>query len=158
MIYLEARPGLTYETYIARSKDLKRWESSRLNPVLAFSDEDQRIANPKLTAAQRKVIAEAKDSNNSDVDLCEFKGRTILYYSWGNQQGTEFLAEAVYDGTLASFLWGWFRYGRDRRARRPRISRLLRATGMVATLIQVSSVSALDKVQPRSVPPSGVRF
>ena len=37
------------------------------------------------------------DLNNSDVDFCEFRGKTIITYSWGNQQGTEFLAEAVYD-------------------------------------------------------------
>jgi dienelactone hydrolase len=108
MIYLEARPGPTYETYIVRSSDLKRWESSRLNPVLTSSEGDKRIANPKLTPEQRKAIAQAKDINNSDVDLCEFKGKTIIYYSWGNQQGTEFLAEAMYDGTLAEFLRGWF--------------------------------------------------
>ena len=48
------------------------------------------------------------DLNNSDVDLCEFRGKTVITYSWGNQQGTEFLAGAVYDGTLASFLKGFF--------------------------------------------------
>jgi hypothetical protein len=58
--------------------------------------------------AQRKVIAQAKNINNSEVDLCEFKGKTIIYYSWGNQQGTEFLAESVYEGTLANFLRGYF--------------------------------------------------
>jgi hypothetical protein len=109
MLYLEARPGPTYETRIVRSKDLKSWESSRLNPVLAFSDEDKRIVNAKFTLEQRKVIADAKNINNSDVDLCEFKGKTIIYYSWGNQQGKEFLAEGVYDGTLANFLKDWFR-------------------------------------------------
>lgn len=108
MIYLEARPGPTYESHIVRSKDLKRWESSFLNPVLAFSEGDKAIANPKLTAEQRKAIAQAKNINNSDVDLCEFKGKTIIYYSWGNQQGKEFLAEAVYEGTLASFLRSYF--------------------------------------------------
>jgi hypothetical protein len=108
MIYLEARPGPSYESHIVRSKDLKRWESSRLNPVLAFSDEDKTIANPRLTAAQRNAISHAKDINNSDLDLCEFKGRTIIYYSWGNQQGKEFLAEAVYEGPLAIFLKGFF--------------------------------------------------
>jgi hypothetical protein len=108
MFYLEARPGPTYETHIVRSRDLKRWETSRLNQVLAFSDEDKRIANPKLTPEQRKAIAQAKDINNSDVDLCEFEGKTIIYYSWGNQQGKEYLAEAVYDGTLASFLRSFF--------------------------------------------------
>jgi hypothetical protein len=108
MIYLEARPGPTYQTHIVRSKDLKRWESSRFNPVLAFSDEDKTIANPMLTPEQRKAVAQAKDINNSDVDLCDYQGKTVIYYSWGNQQGTEFLAEAVYDGTLANFLHGFF--------------------------------------------------
>jgi hypothetical protein len=108
MFYLEARPGPTYETHIVRSKDLKKWESSRLNPVLVFSEADKGIANPKLTAEQRKAIAKAKDINNSDLDLCEFQGKTIMFYSWGNQQGTEFLAEALYDGTLADFLRSFF--------------------------------------------------
>jgi len=108
MIYPEARPGPTYETYIVRSKDLKRWESSRFKPVLAFSDEDKAIANPKLPAEQRKAIAQAKNINNSDVDLCEFRGKTIIYYSWGNQQGKEFPAEAVYEGTLPDFLRSFF--------------------------------------------------
>jgi hypothetical protein len=108
MLYLEARPGPSYETYLVRSKDLKHWEPSPLNPVLTFSDDDKRIANPKLTKDERKAIAGARDINNSDVDLCEFRGRTILTYSWGNQQGTEFLAEAVYEGTMAEFLRGWF--------------------------------------------------
>jgi hypothetical protein len=108
MTYLEARPGPTYESHIVRSKDLRRWESSRLNPVLACSDEDRKIANPGLTAEQREAIARAKDINNSDVDLCEYKGKTVLYYSWGNQQGTEFLAEAVYEGTLADLLRSFF--------------------------------------------------
>ncbi len=108
MLYLETRPGPTYETHIVRSKDLKHWESSRFDPVMAFSDEDKRIANPKLTPDQKKAIVQAKNINNSDVDLCEFKGKTIIYYSWGNQQGNEFLAEAVYDGSLASFLRSYF--------------------------------------------------
>jgi hypothetical protein len=108
MIYLEARPGPTYETHIVRSKDLKRWESSRFNPVMAFSDEDKAVANPKLTSEQRKAVARAKDINNSDLDLCEFRGKTVIYYSWGNQQGKEFLGEAVYEGTLADFLRSFF--------------------------------------------------
>ncbi len=108
MIYLEARPGPTYEPHIVRSPDLARWESSPLNPILRFSDEDKRIANPALTAEQRERIAGAVNLNNSDMDLCEFRGKVVIYYSWGNQQGVEFLAEAEYEGTLESFLKGWF--------------------------------------------------
>jgi hypothetical protein len=108
MTYLEAKAARRYETYIVRSADLAHWESSPLNPVLRASPEDKRVANPKLSADQRKEIAQATDVNNSDLDFCEFQGRTILTYSWGNQQGTEFLAEAVYDGSLASFLRAFF--------------------------------------------------
>lgn len=108
LICLEARPGPTYESHVVRSKDLVHWQSSPLNPVLKFSPEDKRIANPKLTQAQRRMIAGAVDINNSDIDLCEYGGKTVIYYSWGNQQGREFLAEARYDGGLAGFLKGFF--------------------------------------------------
>ncbi len=108
MIYLEARPGPTYEPHIVRSRDLVRWESSPLNPIMQFSPEDKLIANPGLGESDRTRIAGAVNINNSDVDLCEFEGRVVIYYSWGNQRGIEHLAQAVYDGTLANFLRGWF--------------------------------------------------
>ena len=108
MIYLEARPGPTYPPHIVRSKDLIHWEQSPFNPIMIFSDEDRKIANPKLTPEERARIAESTNVNNSDVDLCEFGGKTIIYYSWGNQRGIEYLAEAVYEGSLASFLRTWF--------------------------------------------------
>jgi alpha-L-fucosidase len=108
MTYLEARPGPSYETHVVRSQDLVRWEASPLNPLLRHADEDRRVANPSLTVDQRKLVAGAMNLNNSDVDFCEFRGRTVISYSWGNQQGTEFLAEAAYDGPLAEFLTGLF--------------------------------------------------
>jgi hypothetical protein len=108
MIYLEARPGPTYESHLVRSQDLVHWESSPYNPILQHSPEDKHIANPQLTPDQRTRIANAVNINNSDVDLCEFNGKTHLYYSWGNQHGTEHLAHAVYEGSLASFLQGFF--------------------------------------------------
>ena len=104
--YLEAHNG--YEMRVVRSKDLIHWEPSPLNPVLRASPDDKRIANAKLSPEQRQSIAEAKNINNSDIDFCQCKGRLIIYYSWGNQQGTEFLAEAAYDGTVEQFLSGWF--------------------------------------------------
>ena len=109
--YLEARPGPTYETHVVRSKDLVYWQSSPFNPVLQFDEEDKKIGNPNLTAEQRERIAKAVNRNNSDVDLCEFSGQVIIYYSWGDQQGTEFLAHAVYNGTMESFLRGFFPEG-----------------------------------------------
>jgi hypothetical protein len=104
--YLEAYQG--YEMRVVRSRDLIHWQPSPLNPVLRASPEDRKIANPKLTSAQRQRVATAADLNNSDIDFCEFKGRLIISYSWGNQLGVEHLAEAVYQGTEAQFLRGWF--------------------------------------------------
>ncbi|MCL5097707.1 MAG: alpha-L-fucosidase, partial [Candidatus Omnitrophica bacterium] len=104
--FLEAYQG--YEMHVVRSKDLAHWESSPLNPVLSASADDRKIANPNLTDTQRELIARAINLNNSDIDFCEYKGRLVINYSWGNQQGVEFLAEATYDGTQAQFLKGWF--------------------------------------------------
>lgn len=105
--FLEAVNG-GYEQYVVRSRDLIHWESSPMNPILKASDEDKIILNPKLTPEQRKRIAEAKNINNSDFDYCEFGGQLIINYSWGNQQGVEYLAEARYKGTEAEFLRALF--------------------------------------------------
>jgi len=106
MIYLEARPGPSYVPHIVRSPDLVTWESSPLNPIMEFSPADQRVALPAVRS--RDDLGKQVNINNSDVDLCEWQGKTLIYYSWGNQQGTEFLAEAEYAGPEAEFLRGWF--------------------------------------------------
>ena len=121
MIYLEmfqVNPAQAYDTlqtsdcyfepYIVRTRDFVEWESSACNPVLTMSAEDKLLAHPHFTEAQKAHIAGAVNRNNSDVDLCEFQGQTIVLYSWGAQTGTEFLAEAVYDGGMAEFLQAWF--------------------------------------------------
>jgi hypothetical protein len=104
--YLEVYKG--FEMRVVRSRDLIHWEASPLNPVLRASDEDRQIVNQRLTAAQRQHIATDVDNNNSDIDFCQFQGRLIINYSWGNQRGVEHLAEAYYEGTEAQFLKGWF--------------------------------------------------
>lgn len=104
--YLEAHDG--YEMRVVRSKDLIAWEPSPLNPVLKASEEDKVIANDKLSVELQQKIANAKDINNSDIDFCEFNGKLIINYSWGNQHGEEFLGEAIYKGTMEQFLNGWF--------------------------------------------------
>jgi len=107
--YLEALENpRRYHQYVVRSRDLMHWEQSPHHPVLMPSPEDKKIANPALSADQQARIAAAENVNNSDIDFCEFRGRVIINYSWGNQLGTEFLAEAYYDGTLSQFLKAWF--------------------------------------------------
>jgi hypothetical protein len=123
--YLEAIRGEPYEShgyemYVVRSKDLIHWEKSPLNPVLRASDEDRRLAAPDFSEEQRQRIATAKNLNNSDIDFCEYQGRVIIVYSWGNQTGVEHLAEAVYEGSVEDFLRGWFP---ERSSRRPVMKR-----------------------------------
>jgi hypothetical protein len=104
--YLEAHEG--YEMRVVHSKDLIHWESSPLDPVLKASEEDKQIANDNLSVELRERINVAENRNNSDLDFCEYNGKLIINYSWGNQRGEEFLAEAAYDGTMEQFLRGWF--------------------------------------------------
>lgn len=110
LFYLEADKPHGYEQYITRSRDLIRWQTSSLNPVLAASPEDKLVLNPLLTEKDRADIARNGDTNNSDIDFCEYKGRLIINYCWGTQGGPghEYVAEAEFLGTQAAFLSGWF--------------------------------------------------
>jgi hypothetical protein len=91
MLYLEQMQGWSFQTYIARSRDLIRWELSPRNPVLRADVGDKKMANGSFTAEEQKTIASAEDINNSDIDFVEFGGKVMIYYSWGNQKGIEFL-------------------------------------------------------------------
>lgn len=105
--YLESLPG-SFEMRVVRSPDLIHWTPSPLNPVLRISSDDRKILNEKLDAKQRERVANDPNCNNSDIDFCEYQGRLVINYSWGNQTGNEHLAEAVYEGSLRDFLTGWF--------------------------------------------------
>jgi len=89
VLYTEHRtPRWFFETYIARSKDLKTWELSAANPILTPGFNDGIDA--------------------SDPDVIEFAGRTWLYYSVGDQRTWSKLKRAAYPGPLADFLAGCF--------------------------------------------------
>lgn len=93
VLYLEHRtPRWYFETYIARSRDLKRWELSPANPVLGPEAEDDGI-------------------NASDPDIVEFRGKTLLYYSVGDQLTWMNIKRAEYGARLATWLKGWFKQG-----------------------------------------------
>lgn len=108
VFYVEACPGPFYVNCAARSRDLISWEYSPYNPVLMFDEEDRKIGSPFLTPAERLRISESWNINNSDMELCEFLGRTLITYSWGDQLGHEFLAEACFEGSKKSFLHSLF--------------------------------------------------
>ena len=108
--YMGEIPGNQgWEMRVARSKDFSHWEDSPLNPVLRASEEDRKLANPNLTEAQKKRIATITNINQSDMCLIEYKGKVIIHYFTGDQATTPCgYAEAIYDGTEAQFLRGWF--------------------------------------------------
>lgn len=85
LMYLEQRsPRWFFETWLARSADLKTWELSPANPLLAPGP--------------------GEDINTSDPDITEYRGKTYLYYSIGDQRTWAKIKRAVYPGTMAEML------------------------------------------------------
>jgi len=76
-----------------------------MNAIIGMTDLALRT---RLTAEQRENVAKARDVDNSDIDFIDYKGKLVINYCWGNQVGTEFIAEAEYAGTSAQYLEGWF--------------------------------------------------
>ncbi len=109
IVYLEGIPGHRWVPYIIRIENFVDFEMGLKNPVMVFDDRDKIVQRPeKFSAEQLEYIQNAVNCNNSDVDFCEYRGKTVILYSWGNQLGKEFLAEAEYDGPMEEFLKSFF--------------------------------------------------
>ena len=110
MIYLEEMPCHRWVPYIVRTRDFREYEMGINNPVMWFDPaEDKKLIHPeRFTEEEKRKVALAVDCNNSDVDLCDYQGKTVITYSWGNQFGKEFLALAEYDGPSSEFLQSFF--------------------------------------------------
>ncbi len=106
VIAVEELPAKRYTNYIYRTKDFKTWYSGYYNPIFMPS-EDDRIISPKafeLSEDLKEQIKTGFISSNSDIDMCDWNGKTLFTYNAGNQLGFYFLAEAEYDGSVAEFL------------------------------------------------------
>jgi len=109
MICLESAPGYRWFPYIVRSEDLKEFEFGLTNPIMFPSNEDKNVIRPeRYSEAQLEYIATSADTNNSDVDMCEYNGKTVILYTWGNQMNKQNLALAEYDGSEEEFLKSFF--------------------------------------------------
>lgn len=109
MICLESMPCHRYVPYITRTKDFETFQMGHHNPVMWFDDEDRKVQHPEwFTPEQLDYIANAANTNVSDLDICEYHGKTVILYSWGNQLGKEFLGEAEYDGGMEEFLKSFY--------------------------------------------------
>jgi alpha-L-fucosidase len=109
IIHLESLPYYRWLPYIVRSKDLVEFEPGLVNPIMCCDNDDKKI-HPLVSFNEKDLdyIMGSVDSNNSDIDLCEYNGKTVIMYSWGNQLGKEFLAVAEYDGSEEEFLKSFF--------------------------------------------------
>lgn len=109
MIYLEGAPCHRWLPYIVRSRDLKEFELGLTNPIMWPDDDDKKvICSERFTEEDLSYIENAVNCNNSDFDMCDYNGKTLITYSWGNQYGKEFLALAQYDGNSEEFLKSFF--------------------------------------------------
>ncbi|MBQ1552278.1 MAG: hypothetical protein IIZ66_01925 [Clostridia bacterium] len=110
LIAVTELPCRRYTNYIYRTRDFDTWEVGLYNPILMPDEEDRRISpyaydiSPQLMRAIRTGFI----SSNSDVDLCEWDGKTLLTYNAGNQLGFYYMCEALYDGSPDDFLAAYF--------------------------------------------------
>lgn len=95
--HLEGSYEKGFVTRVARSKDLFDWDFCP-HVVIGFDSGDRRIhPQAEFSAEELSGLSAAIDINASDLDLCEWQGRLVCFYSWGDQRGHEYsaLADAV---------------------------------------------------------------
>ncbi|MBQ6020506.1 MAG: hypothetical protein IJL26_10055 [Clostridia bacterium] len=109
MICLEALPCQRYAPYIYRTKDFDLWEVGFHNPIMMWDDDDRKVKpGCSFPPAELGLLETGLNINCSDLDLCEYKGKTRIYYANGDQMTWSFLCEAEYDGPLDEFLKSFF--------------------------------------------------
>lgn len=110
MICLEELPCARYAPYIYRTENFLDWEVGLHNPIMMWSDEDRQLQpGYNITKKEQELLESGLNINCSDIDLCEYKGQTHIFYANGDQMTYSFLCEAVYDGPLNEFLEAFFR-------------------------------------------------
>ncbi|MBN1437755.1 MAG: hypothetical protein JW936_11840 [Sedimentisphaerales bacterium] len=90
-----------YRTRIARSKDLFTWQEAPEDRVFLDFDPNHQV-NPQHYPG-------VMETNASDVELCQWKGKTLAYFSGGNQQIGGDLQLAEYDGGMKDLLESFFK-------------------------------------------------
>ncbi|MFI4912310.1 MAG: hypothetical protein ACIAQZ_11645 [Sedimentisphaeraceae bacterium JB056] len=97
--YLDEAPE-GWITRIARSKDLKNWQDApKDKPVLMYNKEND---------CHRLRGEGIKENNVSDLELCEFNGKTLLYFTGGDQLVCGDLQYARYPGSMQELFESFF--------------------------------------------------
>jgi hypothetical protein len=97
-----------FETFIVRSKDLINWEPSPHNPILV-PDKDRSV-HPDCPPHDRGHgdNYDARECNNSDPDIVQWKGKTRVYFTGGCQHYGGRLQYAEFDGPMDEFFRACF--------------------------------------------------
>jgi alpha-L-fucosidase len=98
-LYLEDLGG-KWETRITRSKDLVHWQDApKDRPFITFDPNHDHLPFQPPNV---------KECNASDVELCEWNGKTFIYFTGGIQQYAADLQWAEYEGTPQKLLEYFF--------------------------------------------------
>jgi len=104
-LYLQSLGGGRYETRIARSKDLIQWEDAPEDRPLVTFDPSQ-LVHP----LRSKTIHEC---NASDAEVVYWQGKTLVYFTGGDQHAAGDLQWAEFDGTPRELFERHFRHESD---------------------------------------------
>lgn len=110
LIAVTELPGWRYTNYITRTKDFDTWEIGYYNPILMPDEEDRKLSAYAYGFTE-EFLGQMRCgfiSSNSDIDMCDWNGKTLITYNVGNQLGYGYLAEAEYDGSVDDFLESYF--------------------------------------------------
>lgn len=95
-LYLHSLGDKRYETRVTRSKDLIHWQDApEGRPFLTFNPQHKHLPLRP---------AHISESNASDAELCEWKGKTLVYFTGSDQVIAGDLQWAEFDGTPRELL------------------------------------------------------
>ncbi len=100
-LYLEALGGGRYETRIARSKDLVEWDDAPEERAFVSFNPENRIDMPGRTLIRER--------NASDAELTYFEGKTVIYFTGGDQILCGDLKRAQFNGSARELLEHFFK-------------------------------------------------
>ncbi len=99
-----------YTSYMLRTKDFENWYVGYYNPIIMPGEDDRKISPhyTDITEEETQRLKTAFNVNNTDLDICQWQGKTYINYLCGNQLGNYWMAEAICDMPLADFLKSYF--------------------------------------------------
>lgn len=103
-------PRKIFTNYMYRTKNFKDWYVGYYNPIMMPSDEDRQISPhyTEITEEEKERLKTAFHVNNTDLDVCDWNGKTYINFACGNQLGNYWMAEAICDMPLKDFLKSYF--------------------------------------------------